>query len=289
MGYRQLSLAAEFRFRIKASFLAAAVLALTAHRLPAEPSESPLQLVADMAYNEIQDRALQSCWIYHIEHTVDGQTKSEQQVESVDGPVFRVLAINSRQLTDFQEKEENARLMHLLASPSEQRKAKQLHEQDEERLQRLTALMPKAFLYEFIGMEGSLIKLRFSPNPDFKPPTFESRAFADLAGTLEINASQKRLVRLDGQLIHQVDFGLGLLGRIEKGGTFVIERTPVSSTHWKTSRVSVHVTGHIIVFKSISKQQDERRSDFHPLPEGTTLAQAEALLNQTDGHGSPGR
>jgi hypothetical protein len=262
------------------------LLTLPAYGFQVESVESPQQLVQDMAYNEIQDRAAQSCWIYHVEHTVDGQTKSEQQVESVDGPVFRVLAIDGKPLTVDQAKQEDARLAHLLTDPGAQRKAKQLHEQDEERLQRLTALMSKAFLYEFSGREGNLIKLSFSPNPNFRPPTFEARAFADLAGTLEIDASQKRLVRLDGQLIHEVDFGLGLLGRIEKGGTFVIERAPVSSTHWKTSRVSVHVSGHIILFKSISRQQDERRSDFHPLSQGTTLKQAEVLLSKPAPHGS---
>lgn len=234
-----------------------------------------------MSYNEVQDRARRSCWIFHVEHTVDGQTKSEQQVDSVDGPVFRVLAINGKPLNEDQKKQEDARLAHLLSNPALQRRAAELHEQDEERLQRLTVMMPKAFLYEYEGRNGNLIKLRFSPNPDFKPPTWEARAFADLAGTLEIDTGQKRLVRLDGQLIHEVDFGFGLLGRIEKGGTFTIERMPVSATHWKTSRVSVHVSGHIILFKSISRNQDEFRSDFHPLPDGTTLRQAEELLNKS--------
>ncbi len=239
-----------------------------------------------MAYNEVQDRARQTCWIYRIEHTVDGQTKSEQQVDSVDGPVFRVLAVNGKPLTEDQQKQENARLARLLSNPAEQRRSAQQHEQDEDRLQRLTAMLPRAFLYEFAGREGNVIKLKFSPNPDFRPPTWEARAFADLAGTLEIDAGQKRLIRLDGRLIHQVDFGFGLLGRIEKGGTFAIERTPVSPTHWKTSRVSVHVSGHIILFKSISRNQDEIRSDFHPLPEGTTLRQAEALLNNPAQNGN---
>ena len=239
------------------------------------------QLVQDVAYNEVRDRQTQSCWIYRVERTVDGQTRSEEQVESADGPVFRLHSIDGKPLNEGQVRQEDARLAHLLSDPAEQRKAAQLRERDEERLVRLTALLPRAFVYEFNGQDGDQIHLKFSPNPDFSPPTYEARAFADLAGTLVIDAKQKRLIRLQGQLIHEVDFGLGLLGRIEKGGTFEIERTPVSSTHWKTSRVSIHVSGHIILFKSINKQQDEKRSDFRPLQDGLTLKQAETLLNQS--------
>jgi hypothetical protein len=244
------------------------------------PSESMQQLIQDVAYNEVHDRATQSCWIYHVEKTVDRQTRSEEQVESSDGPVFRVFALDGKPLTPDQTKQEDARLAHLLSDPGEQRKAAQEHEQDEVRLQRLTALMPRAFLYEPDRSEGDRITFRFSPNPNFSPPTFEARAFAGMAGTVVIDAKQKRLIRLQGQLIRPVDFGFGLLGRIEKGGTFQIDRMPVSSTHWKTTQVSVHVSGHIILFKSVSKQQDESRSNFHPLPEGTGLKQAEALLSQ---------
>jgi hypothetical protein len=252
-----------------------------AFALQAAPSEPLQQLIHDVAYNEVNDRAQQSCWIYHVEKTVDGQTRSGEQVESSDGPVFRLVAIHGTPLTPDQTKQEDARLAHLLSNPGEEKKVAEQHEQDEERLQRLTALMPNAFLYEPSGSDGDRITLRFSPDPNFRPPTFEARAFAGMAGTVVIDAKQKRLIQLKGQLIHQVDFGFGLLGRIEKGGTFEIDRMPVSFTHWKTTQVSVHVSGHIILFKSVSKQQDEKRSNFRSLPDGTALKQAEALLSQS--------
>jgi hypothetical protein len=256
--------------------------ALTIQALAADTGPIvPQQLVQDVAYNEVRDRQMQTCWIYKVERTIDGQTRSEEQVESADGPVFRLLALDGKPLTGDQAKQEDARLARLLSDPAVQEKAKQLHEKDEDRLERLTALLPKAFLYQYDGQDGGQIRLKFSPNPDFSPPTFEARAFTDLAGTLVIDARQKRLIRLQGELIHPIDFGLGLLGRIQKGGTFEIERTPVSATHWKTSHVSIHVSGHIILFKSISKQQDEKRSGFRPLQDGISLKQAEALLGES--------
>ncbi|MFT4113060.1 hypothetical protein [Silvibacterium sp.] len=242
--------------------------------------ETPQQIVKDLAYNEVQDRAQQSHWLYHVERNAEGHTRSEIQVESAAGPVFRLLALDGQPLTLEQRKAEDARLANLIAHPDQQKKSAQAHEQDEERLQRLTALLPEAFTYTEASRDAKTIRLLFVPNPGFHPSSMEARAFAGLSGMLEIDAAQKRLVRLDGTLIHPVDFGFGLLGRIEQGGTFTLARTPVSSTHWKTSRIAVHVDGHIILFKSVSKQQDEIRSDFHPVADHLTLAEAVKRLDE---------
>ena len=275
MGHRQRLRSS----RLSLPFTAASLLLFSpiAHSQTVSPDE----LVKDVSYNEMQDRARQTCWLYHVQHSADGHTRSELQIESADGPVFRLLAIDGQPLSAEQSRQEDARLTHLLRNPDEERKIAQLHEQDEDRLQRLTALLPQAFLYTGAGRDGNIMHLKFAPNPAFHPPTFEARAFADLAGTLDIDATQKRLVRLDGRLIHPIDVGFGILGRIEQGGTFTIERHAVSDTHWKTSRIGIHVSGHIVLFKSISKQQDELRSDFHSLPATTTLKDAIGVLNQT--------
>ncbi|GGG97003.1 hypothetical protein [Silvibacterium dinghuense] len=261
--------------------LTAALLLLPALRSFAQ-EEAPEQLMKDVAYNEVQDRGRQSCWIYHVERKAEGHTLSELQIESTDGPVYRLLAVDGQPLTAEQSRAEDNRLASLLAHPEQQRKIAQAHEQDEERLQRLTALLPTAFTYTEVSHDAKSIRLLFAPNPDFHPPTYEARAFASLSGSIEIDAAQKRLMHLDGSLIHPVDFGFGLIGRIEQGGSFSIARTPVSDTHWKTSRVAVHVNGRIILFKSISKQQDEMRSDFHPLPDHTTLKDAVRLLDEKE-------
>jgi len=85
-------------------------------------------------------------------------------------------------------------------------------------------------------------------------------------------------VRLNGLLVENVDFGFGILGRIAKGGTFEIERIQVSSSHWKTNLVDIHVNGRMLLFKTISKQQHETRSDFKPVSKDLDLRQGEQLL-----------
>ncbi len=102
-----------------------------------------------------------------------------------------------------------------------------------------------------------------------------------MAGTVWINAREKRLSRLEGQLVANVDFGYGLLGRLDKGGSFEMERVEVVPGNWKTRVLDVHITGHVILLKSIGKDQTERRSDFRQVPANLTLEAAEAMLEES--------
>jgi hypothetical protein len=235
-------------------------------------------LVQLMVDHELADREKASYWMYHVEKTTDGQTKSEEQVETRDGPIFRVLAIDGQPLDAKQQSAEDERIQNLLHDPAAQRKVKQAHEADEQRVRQLLTELPKAFLYTLDGMENNNIRLRFAPNPEYSPPNFQSRPLRSVEGTLVVEPHQVRLVRLDGHLVDDVEFGYGILGKVDKGGTFSIARQAVSPTHWRTRLVDVHVSGRIVLFKSIEKQQHDARWDFHQVPTDLTLAQAVTLL-----------
>jgi hypothetical protein len=248
-------------------------------RLSAEATNlSPAALVQLMVGHELADREKASYWMYHVEKTVDGETKSEEQVETREGPIFRVLAINGHPLDEKQGKEEDERIQNLLHDPAAQRKVKQATEADEQRIRHLLTELPRAFLYTPDGMEDNNIRLRFTPNPGYSPPNFQSRPLRSVAGTLLIEPHQVRLVRIDGHLVDDVEFGYGILGKVDKGGTFSVARQPVSPTHWRTRLVDVHVSGRIVLFKSIEKQQHDARWAFQQVPMDLTLAQAVTLL-----------
>lgn len=240
---------------------------------------SPTQLVQQVVSNELLDRGSQKLWMYRVEKTIDAQTVSEVQVETTEGPVFRLLAIDGKPLSAEQRKKEDSRLHHLLQDPSEMSKLKEQHDDEQERLVRFTALLPQAFLYADDGTEQGDIRLRFYPNPAFDPPTFESRALTGSAGTLLIDPRERRIVEMRGQLITRIEFGYGLLGSIQKGGVFDFARSPVERGHWKTSRINVDVSGRIIFFKSIAARQREMRSNFKPVPPDLNLRQGISLLD----------
>jgi hypothetical protein len=232
----------------------------------------------DVVANELTDRAEQNNWMYRVTKVVEQQTLTQLEVETKDGPVHRLLAINDTPLDSAQQKQETVRLEQLIRDPSQQLAVKKQYDADERRLQNLVRLLPSAFLFQYDGWDGSYLRLDFWPDPAFVPPTMESKALQSMAGTILVDPQQKRLAHLNGRLVENVNFGFGLLGRLAKGGTFEIERTQVSSSHWKTQLVDIQVSGRMLLFKTVSKQQRETRSDFELVPKDLDVRQAEDLL-----------
>jgi hypothetical protein len=262
--------------------LAGLLLLCAASTLRAQsPTESAHDLVKDVVYNELQERRQVSLWQYRVDKRAGNQTTIEQEVETVAGPVDRVLARQGQPLDPAAQKKETDRLNNLLRNPSEQARMKQDHEAEEQRLERLMGAMPDAFLYTYDGTDDGNLRLSFEPNPAYNPPTYETRVYHALSGHIWIQPRQKRLVKIDAHILNEIDFGYGLLGRIEKGGHFQIVRGPVAESRWKTTMLSVHISGRVVFFKSINRDQDVQRSAFKSMPSDTSVKDAVTLLNGT--------
>jgi hypothetical protein len=96
-----------------------------------------------------------------------------------------------------------------------------------------------------------------------------------LAGTILIDSQQKRLA---GQLTKPVEFGYGLLGHVDNGGTIEIERVQVGPSQWKTALINIQLSGRLVLFKTISKQENETRSNFRLVADNLSLMEARQLL-----------
>jgi hypothetical protein len=243
------------------------------------PLESPHDLVKDVVYNELQERRQISLWQYHVDKRVANQTMVEQEVETVAGPVYRVFSRQGKPLDAAAQKKETDRLNNLVHNTGEQARMKQDHQAEEERVARLIAAMPDAFLYSYEGEEEGNVRLSFKPNPAYNPQTYEARVYHALAGEIWIQPQLKRLVKIDGHIESEIDFGYGFFGKIEKGGTFQIRREPVGGYRWKTSLLDVHISGRIVFLKTISKDEREVRSHFEPVAPTISVEQAVTLLN----------
>jgi hypothetical protein len=260
--------------------VAGALLLCAVHTLGAQsPAQSAHDLVKDVVYNELQERRTVSLWQYREEKRVGSQTTTQQEVETRSGIVYRVLARQGRPLGPAAQKKETERLNSLARNTGEQARMKQDAQAEEQRLERLIAAMPEAFSYTYDGMAEGNLRLSFRPNPAYNPQTYEARVYHGLAGEIWIQPQRKRLVKIDAHIMTEIDFGYGLLGRVEKGGTFQIERKQVAANRWKTSVLDVHISGRVVLFKAISKDQREVRSDFRPVPSDLTVPGAITLLN----------
>ena len=92
--------------------------------------------------------------------------------------------------------------------------------------------------------------------------------------------------RISGELLSDVDFGFGILGKLNKGGTFEVVQSQVAPGDWEVSLLDVHISGRALLFHSISEQQDEVRSEFKPVPSGLSLAQAASMVAKSSKQGA---
>jgi hypothetical protein len=227
--------------------------------------------------NELSDREKQRKWLCLIEKRTGKQTLTEVQIETKDGPLFRLLAIDGTTLSPGQRQQDDERLRRLLKDPKTLLKLKQAEEEDEAKLEKIISLLPEAFVYEYDGAEGQLLRVKFRPNVNYVPPTYEARVIHSLAGTILIDAEEKRLAKVSGQLVNRVEFGYGLLGKVDSG-TVELGRVPVGPQEWKTAFINIHFSGRLAIFKTISKDQYERRSDFRAVSSELSLSDAKELL-----------
>jgi hypothetical protein len=68
------------------------------------------------------------------------------------------------------------------------------------------------------------------------------------------------------------------LGRVDNG-TLELERIEVGPQQWKTAFINIHFSGRAVLFKTINKDQYERRSDFRTVSSDLSLSDARDLLS----------
>ena len=236
------------------------------------------RLVREVVYNELNDHAQHGYFHYWIERKAAGGISREEQVETAAGPVARVVEHDGQPLQGRDAVQEQARLEELRASSSEQSSLRAAYQQDQERIGKILALLPDAFVYSDEGLQGGVRKLRFMPNPNYNARGVESRIFHCLSGELWIDLRTKRMRLLEGRLDENVDFGFGLLGRVDKGSWFRMARTPVNATEWKTDQFDLHLSGRALMFKTLARNTSETRGGFAAVPARMSLAQGLAFL-----------
>ncbi len=251
----------------------------------------PTYLVREVVYNELHDHDTHGYWRYWIEKHSDKGTQLQEQVETKDGPVTRLRLANGQQLSEQTRNEEQRKLDRLVSSPSEQAQHRKDYAEDEKRIGRIVALLPEAFVYEPAEFEPksqsmpecSCYHMRFRPNPAYPAHSIEARIFHAMSGDLWISVDQKRMVRLDGKLQENVDFGYGILGRLNRDGWFRLERTRVGGDgrgDWKTKRLEIHMNGRAMLFKTIARETSEVRGGFEPVAQGLSLEQAAEMVGR---------
>lgn len=207
---------------------------------------------------------------------------TKEIIETKDGDVARLVAIDGKPLSAEAERAEMERLDTLAAHPELEERRHRSEMKDQARIDHLLGVLPDAEIYTLEGMvpcdAGTCYRLSFTPNPKFVPPDIEADFLRGFAGEVWIDLAQERLTRLDAHLIVDIDFGFGILGKVNKGGTASMRQRDVGGQEWKLTELKVKLTGRALLVKSLNVDIEETASDFSPVAAGIGYRDAIRML-----------
>jgi hypothetical protein len=245
-------------------------------------ADDPTALVRRATQNALAERSHHQPLRYQVRE-VDKHTDTiKEVVETKDGAVAHLIAMDGKPLSMEAEQAERHRLNYLSGHPKLQEHRRKREREESDRVNRLTRLLPEAFLYRYEGMapckSGQCYRLGFAPNPEFVPPNEEAKIFRGMAGEVWIDPAEERMVKLDARLIEDVDFGWGIIGTLRKGGTIQLEQTLVGSHQWELTHMQLSLAGRALLIRSLNIQMTEDKSEFSPVSPGMSYQQAIQLL-----------
>jgi len=213
---------------------------------------------------------------------------TKEIIETKDGDVARLIAIDGKPLSPEADGAELNRLDALAQHPELQEHRHRSEQRDAARINHLMSLLPAAFLYRLDGTtpcgQGQCYRLSFTPNPRFHPPDLEADVLRGIAGEVWIDRAQERLTRIDARFIADVDFGFGILGKLNKGGTVLLEQTDVgdhTTPDWELTGLRFNLVGKALMVKSLDLQITESASHFSALPSNLSYRDAIELLKNS--------
>lgn len=251
---------------------------------PAYPQSpiNPEQIVRDASWNELHRQGPRRQVRFRLSKTDSKGSTLKEIVETTDGDVARLVEKNGHPLTPEEEQAELHRLQQLLDNPEIQAHRHKKEQEDSSRGDEMVRMLPDAFLYTYEGMvegpSGPCYRFSFKPNPSFNPPDREGEVYHGMVGELWVDQAQLRLARIDAHLVGDVNFGWGVIGKLYKGGSILVEDADVGLHHWETIQMKLNLHGKILLVKNMDFSTTEHSTDFQQVPADTNYKDAIRML-----------
>ena len=261
-----------------------------------QQTSDPLSLPAEQwakaaAQNEVKIVRYNSPYLRYRIHQIDAKgDQTRDVIESKDGTVARLIKRSGKPLTPEQDAAERSRLQAMVNSPDAFAKHIKSDVTGKKTAVDLLGVMPDAMTYSYAsgqpqrpGMREKPngmreVVLDFKPNPKWKPPTLESEALTGLEGRLWIDTDTRVVTRMEGRLVHAVNFGWGLFARLYPGGTVTVEQAALPDNRFIITHFIDDITLRAMMVKTIKVHSDISAFGFAPIGELTYQQAIRALL-----------
>ncbi len=249
---------------------------------------SPVNLIRMTVQNEIRSSNGGAKFRFKDYKETGHGSQTKMVIETHQATAGMLIAVDGKHLTAQERNQEATRLDGLANNPEELKKKQKAERDDTDRTMRIMKALPDAFIYERdntpvteLGAPGhELVRFRFRPNTNYVPPTHTEQVLTGMSGYLLIDAKEHRIAEINGTLTKDVGFGWGILGRLDKGGRFVVVQSEVAPDDWEVTRMDLDFTGRELLFKKISIKSNEVCSDFQAVPRDISFKQAVDMLKK---------
>lgn len=246
---------------------------------PQGSDQSALEEVRQAVSAELQaNQTDKSIWVYRENNITPEKNAVYTSIETPQGTLRKLIELNGHPLSPQATANETRRIQNYVNDPSAQAKARRAAAHDGAQAEELLKMLPNAFLWTKGADNGDLETLNFRPNPDFDPPDMQSRVLGIMVGQMIISKDSHRIRTLRGKLSDDIRIGWGILGKLDRGGTFDVERRMVGDGYWQITETHVHIGGHALIFHTIGQQEDDVKTEWKPST-AHTLQEAEHQLD----------
>jgi hypothetical protein len=282
------------------SLLVSLTLAVTLSFAADEAQLPPVQLVRATVANEVAAGDTNgSKHMFRDRKQTPKGSQTRIYVETREAMAGMTIAYDDKPLNAKQLQDEQGRLAWLVSNPEQLKRKQKEQKEDADRSLRIMKALPDAFMFQYdgtvpgtttVGRQGAqMVRLKFHPNPSYRPPSHVEEVLVGMSGVILIDPVEHRIAQIDGMLFQSVNFGWGILGRLDKGGHFMVDQIDVGHDCWEVSRMSLTFNGKILLFKNLSIKSDEVFSNFRQVPNDTTFAQGVKLLQNEQTRLAQGR
>lgn len=251
-----------------------------AQKQPRPASAEDIALIQRSCEHELQE--LENPKPYRYQERLDWNWGSETRsvIETREGRADRIVLFNGEPLSPAQQEKQEHRLEKLLSDHDAVKDELKDQKSETQRRIRIVKAFPKAFFFDFAGAEKGLLRFDFRPDPEFSPKDRETQMYRGMEGSVWIEPAQERIVRIEGILVKDVNFGWGIVGHLNKGGIYEIAQTQLSPGKWRITMLDVDLKGKTFLVNSFRFKRKEINSRFHPVSsEMTFQAAVQELLD----------
>lgn len=215
------------------------------------------------------------------EFSADGTVKSQQswvarRTREQGVSVTRLVERNGKPLPEDErsrlEETVKKRIAEYQAmSPAERERTSRHNDRDEFLQEFPDAMDCKQLADETVAGRANYV-LDCWPKAGYQAKNMRTRLFEKLHGKLWIDKADNELARADAEMFDTVSIGFGVLGRVEKGTHFTLQRRRVAPGAWFAESETMRYAARVMLVRSLNSEVTTRYEDYRPQTDAATAS-----------------